>query len=99
MGEFFVFVSFQIAAWSCKIRKAYLESVCILKIFPSPKTKAQVKAISSAFWAKVLAGKVFTSTNTMSAHNSISCSPDSILNETTAISKPFLLRVVYGLIC
>ena len=63
-GEFFAFkspLSFQIAAWTCKARKAYFESVHVFIIFPSPKVKAQVRAISSALWTDMLGGKGFVS--------------------------------------
>lgn len=43
------------------IRKAYFVSVYMFIIFPFPRFKALVRAISSAFWAEVLAGKDFAS--------------------------------------
>ena len=64
IGEFLAFrshLSFQIAEWACKTKKAYFESVYIFTIFPSPRVKARVRAISSASWAEVLVGKCFAS--------------------------------------
>ena len=88
--------SFQIAVWACKTRKVYFETRYIFIIFPFPRIKAWVRAISSAFWAKVLGGKIFASmmlwvpAKTYPALLTVS-------NKTSAISKPFFLRTFYGL--
>ena len=98
-GEFLTFgslFSFQMAVWACKTRKVYFETRYIFIIFPSPGIKAWVRAISSAFWAKVLGGKGFASvmlwvlTKAYPALLTIS-------NKTSAISKPFFFRTFYGL--
>ena len=47
-GEFVAFrsfLSFQVAAWACKTRKAYFESVYRFTVFPSPWVKAEVSAV------------------------------------------------------
>ena len=62
IGEFLVFrglLSFQIAAWAYKTRNTYFESVHIFIIVSLPRIKAQVRATSSAFWAKVLGSDNF----------------------------------------
>ena len=85
------------AARASRTRKAYFASVYVLATFPSPRIKAQVTASCSAFWAEVLGGKGFASL--MLRAFTIPCPSDSISDKTIAISKPFLLRVFYGLIC
>ena len=62
IGEFLVFrglLSFQIAARAYKTRNTYFESVHIFITLSFPRIKAQVRATSSAFWAKVLGGNDF----------------------------------------
>ena len=63
IGEFLAFKSppFQKAAWACKTRKAYFESVYLFITFPSIRVRALVRAISSAFGAEGLSGKGFAS--------------------------------------
>ena len=60
IGEFqalSISLSFQIAAWTCRMGKAYLESVYTLILFPSPNSKALVRAKSLTFWAEVFGGR------------------------------------------
>ena len=64
-----------------KTRKAYFESLYIFIIFPSPKVKAQVGAISSALWDEVLLIKVLL-LRSIRVHNSMACPPNGEGNGT-----------------
>lgn len=50
-------ISFHIAAWACRTRKAYLESVYMLTHDSLPNLSAQVKAVSLAFCTNVPGGR------------------------------------------
>lgn len=92
-------LSSQIDVRACKTRKTYSGSVCVFTIFPSLKIQAQVRAISSAFWAEVLDSTGFAAMTLWALTIAIPCPLDSISNKTIAFRKPFFLRVFYGLVC
>ena len=52
---------FQIASCACSITKAYLESVSMVTLLPFPRSKAQIRAMSSTNWAELPGGKGLTS--------------------------------------
>lgn len=53
--------SFQIAAWTCSTKDAYLELVYMSSLFSFPNSKAHVRAFNSASCAEVTGGKAWTS--------------------------------------
>lgn len=79
IGEFLAFrslLSFQVAAWACKTGKAYFKSVYRFTIFPSPRVKSQVRAVSVLLLWRCGCWRWHT------------LPLDFIFNETAAISKP-----------